>query len=278
MNLSPMSLASAAFILTTNIPARHGRINAAWQDQKGNIHDLDFVLEAGGSEEIVGRPKAFIEVAYRRYTKHSRNKAQEIHGAIIPLAETFAMDRPFLGVVLAGVFTDGSVTQLRSHGFGVLFFPFASIVTAFQTAGIDANFDESSSDRSVKQKVAACTKLSDAKWSRIISRLRHLHHAELDAFLIQLDSCLTRAIQNVFVLGLHGRAHEAPTLDDAIQYIRNYDETSIVSLFRKFELNIRYTNGDEVRATFSSRLETIGFLEGLRAMPHPDRKCRILVV
>jgi hypothetical protein len=121
-----------------------------------------------------------------------------------------------------------------------------------------------------KQKVAACAKLSDAKWSKIISRLRQLHHVELDAFLIQLASCLTRAIQTVFVLALHGQTYEATTLDDAIQFIRNYDEKSSVTLFRRYELNIRYSNGDEVRATFLSRLETIGFLEGLRAMPHAN--------
>ena len=49
-----------------------------WTDRYGNEHDLDFVIERGGSFEKQGRPVAFIEAAWRRYTKHSRNKAQEI--------------------------------------------------------------------------------------------------------------------------------------------------------------------------------------------------------
>jgi hypothetical protein len=53
---------------------------------------------------------AFIETAWRRYTRHSRNKAQEIEGAIGPLAETFAHARPFLGAILAGQFIHEATT------------------------------------------------------------------------------------------------------------------------------------------------------------------------
>src|SRR5260370_5169563 len=140
----------------------------SWKDQKGNVNDLDYVLEAGGSEDVLGRPKAFIEIAYRRYTKHSRNKAQEIQGAIGPLSETYKDDHPFLGAVLAGIFTDGSLTQLRSHGFSVLYFPFESIVAAFGKVGVDASFDEDSPDADVQSKVDACKKLSPDKRGKVI--------------------------------------------------------------------------------------------------------------
>jgi hypothetical protein len=101
--------------------ARDGRKIVKWTDHKDNAHDLDYVLEVSGSEEMQGAPKAFIECAWRRYTKHSRNKAQEIQGAISMLAETYREYNPFLGVVLAGVFTDGSLQQLKSHGFNVAY-------------------------------------------------------------------------------------------------------------------------------------------------------------
>ncbi len=52
----------------------------SWYDLKANKHDLDFVLEKNGSQENIGEQVAFIETAGRRYTKHSRNKAQEIQG------------------------------------------------------------------------------------------------------------------------------------------------------------------------------------------------------
>ena len=55
-------------------PARAGK-KVTWLDRYGNQHDLDYVLERGGSETRVGTPVGFIEVAWRRYTKHSKNKA-----------------------------------------------------------------------------------------------------------------------------------------------------------------------------------------------------------
>src|SRR5947209_19932574 len=65
--------------------ARKGRKKITWLDLYGNSHDLDFVIERGGSDTTNGKPVAFVEAAWRRYTKHSRNKAQEIQGAIMPL-------------------------------------------------------------------------------------------------------------------------------------------------------------------------------------------------
>jgi hypothetical protein len=65
-------------------PVRDGQ-KVCWTDLNGNKHDLDFVLERGGTPDRFGVPVAFIEAAWRRYTKHSRNKAQEIQGAILPL-------------------------------------------------------------------------------------------------------------------------------------------------------------------------------------------------
>jgi hypothetical protein len=62
--------------------SRGGKALVSWIDGKGNSHDLDYVFEQGGTEKKIGTPKAFIETAWRRYTKHSKNKAQEIEGAV----------------------------------------------------------------------------------------------------------------------------------------------------------------------------------------------------
>src|ERR1700733_3295387 len=59
-------------------PARGNKVKVNWADSKGNSHDLDYVLEHGGTEDVVGIPKAFIETAWRRYTKHSKNKVQKM--------------------------------------------------------------------------------------------------------------------------------------------------------------------------------------------------------
>jgi hypothetical protein len=101
-------------------PARSGK-KLRWVDSYGNGHDLDYVLERGGTPEKSGTPVAFIESAWRRYTKHSKNKAQEIQGAVLPIAEKHRYSAPLLGCILAGDYTANSLNQLRSIGFKVLY-------------------------------------------------------------------------------------------------------------------------------------------------------------
>jgi len=127
------------------VGVRSGR-KVTWEDKDGNKHDLDFVIEKGATATLLGRPVAFIESAWRRYTKHSRNKAQEIQGAVLPIAEKYQNDSPFLGVVLAGVFTQNSLDQLKSVGFRVVYIPYQGVMESFAKIGINARFDESTPD------------------------------------------------------------------------------------------------------------------------------------
>src|SRR5271157_3065755 len=99
---------------------RGGQGKVTWQDGYGNKHDLDYVLERGGTEETLGVPIAFIE------------------SAVMPIALTFSRHQPFCGAVLAGEFTRNTLHQLESKGFGVLHIPYASILAAFKELGIDA--------------------------------------------------------------------------------------------------------------------------------------------
>jgi len=240
--------------------ARDGRKKVTWTDSKGNSHDLDYVLEIDGSEIVPGRPKAFIEIAYRRYTKHSRNKAQEIQGAVSPLAETYSDDHPFLGAILAGEFTENSLSQLRSYGFGVLFFPFESVVRAFKSVGIDAHFDERTDDADIQAKINAYGELNEAGREKITSALRALHPDEIAEFCRGLEASLTRTISRVFVLALHGLACETQSIDEAISFIEKYDEVAAVKKFVRYEVNVRYSNGDEIRGAFEMKTDAIKFL------------------
>lgn len=155
--------------------------NLTWVDGKSNKHNLDFVLERGGSDTVQGTPVAFIEAAWRRYTKHSRNKAQEIQGAVLPLAQRYAQSHPFLGVILAGEFTTGALTQLRSSGFSVLYFPYPTVVAAFQACGISAGFDEHTPEDDFQAKVSQFNALNDP--TAVARELVTRNQAEVGAFL-----------------------------------------------------------------------------------------------
>ena len=243
--------------------ARNSRKKVTWNDLRGNAHDLDYVLEEGGSEETLGWPRAFIETAWRRYTKHSRNKAQEIQGAISPLAETYQKSHPFLGVVLAGIFTEGSLAQFKSHNFSLAYCPYETIVQAFATEGVDISSEENSPETELQSKVAAFDQLSENSKRKIAREIRQLHSGQFDSFFQDLRSCLSRRVEYVFVLALSGEAYRFESIEDAVDYVVKFDQAEPALNFVRYELNIRYSNGDEIRGVFEERGRAIQFLRSM---------------
>jgi len=243
-----------------NRSARSGK-KVAWTDQYGNTHDLDFVIERDGSDQQIGRPLAFIETAWRRYTKHSRNKAQEIQGAILPLAEKYRWNNPFLGTVLAGVFTEGSLEQLHSLGFNVLYFPYDSLVAAFQSEGIDIAFDEGTKDSVFRQTTDQIKGSSSAIMRRICANLVQANQPAIDAFFDALNKRLGRHVTRVVVVPLYGRVNEFSTLEDAIHFLEHHLIYEGSGEFRKYELRVEFSNGDKVEAFIEAKEKVKEFLD-----------------
>lgn len=233
----------------------------SWEDRYGNSHDLDYVLERGGTEATRGLPAAFIETAWRRYTKHSRNKAQEIEGALIPLAETYNHLNPFLGAILAGVFTQGAIDQLKSKGFKILALEYDSIVTAFASAGINSSFDEKTPEVEFQTKIAQWNNLSTQDIANIKEQLLSLEKVKIDNFIATLEQSFSRRVQGVTVIVLHGLAQQNITIENAVEYIQNYPNTQPTPAPAfKYEIDIRYNNGDIIHAIFQQKAEAIKFL------------------
>ena len=241
-------------------PARSGR-KVSWTDQYGNAHDLDFVIEREGTDHQIGRPVAFIESAWRRYTKHSRNKAQEIQGAILPLAEKYRWNNPFLGTVLAGVFTEGSLDQLRSLGFQVLYFPYESLVAAFQSEGIDIAFDEGTPDRVFRKTTNRIESAPPGQMERIRTHLVMANQAAIDSFFEALRQRLGRHVTRVVVIPLYGRVNEFASIEAAIQFLDGHMIYEGSGEFRKYEIRVEFSNGDKVEAFIESKNKVKEFLE-----------------
>ena len=232
--------------------------NLTWVDGEGNKHNLDFVLERGGSDSVQGAPVAFIEAAWRRYTKHSRNKAQEIQGAVLPLARRYSQSHPFLGVILAGEFTAAALTQLRSSGFSVLYFPYATVVAAFRPFGINAEFDEDTSEEDYKSEVLRFNDLPDR--AAVARQMVELNQPEVDAFLRDLEVTVSRRIEQIHVLPLHGSTSTLGTVAEAISFITTYEETKGSNVFTRYEIIVRFNNGSEIIGKLSSKAEALEFL------------------
>lgn len=240
-------------------PARRGR-KVSWGDSYGNFHDLDFVVERNGSDHEIGQPVAFIEAAWRRYTKHSRNKAQEIQGAILPLAEKYRWNNPFLGAVLAGVFTHGSLEQLRSQGFQVLYFPYETLIAAFASEGIDIRFDESTPDDEFRRCAEQIVNTTDETMQRIKEHLIQANSIQIAQFFEALDARLGRSVQRVLVIPLYGKANEFSTIEEALTFLDAHAIYEGSGEFRKYEILVEFSNGDKVDAFFSTKQKVREFL------------------
>lgn len=244
-------------------PLRNGK-KLGWQDKYGNNHDLDFVLEKGGTIRRQGKPIAFIETAWRRYTRHSRAKAQEIQGAILPIKETFYDSAPFIGVVTAGDWTEGALNQLRSLGFNVIHYPLDLIKDAFRPAGIEVYFDEDTPDSEIAHRIGCWEALSANSRAQVSETLRINNADKIEEFMSALDRVATRQIELIRVLPLHGTAHELESISDAIEFIQNYQNDHIHPLV-KYEIEIRYTNGDVIQCRFENKQNAINFLHDFQS-------------
>lgn len=243
--------------------ARPGK-KVTWQDDLGNAHDLDHVLERGGSDEKLGVPVAFIESAWRRYTKHSRNKAQEIQGAILPLMTTWAHVKPFAGVVLAGVWTEGSINQLRSNDFSVLHINYDTIVDVFRVQDIDVLYEESTPDRMLQAQIDRWEELSDGERENLGQTLRDAISTELKVFMDQLSATILRRVECISILPLHGRMIDCRSVREARRQINAHDPDSDIGPLVRFEVIVRYDNGDDIAAGFDSSEEAITFIDSFK--------------
>jgi hypothetical protein len=239
--------------------AREGK-KVKWKDLYGNAHDLDFVLERGGTEETIGTPVAFIETAWRRYTKHSRNKAQEIQGAIQVLALTHKYSCPFTGAILAGFFTEGALNQLKSLGFHILFFPYDSIVEAFRVVRVDASFDEDTPEKEFRRKLSQWNATSAKAKGSVAVHLVEKHRKDIAVFFGALEETVIRRIEKIILIPLHGRETECSTIGEAIAFLSSYESEQVQGKVYKYEIQIRYNNGDKITAEFTEKNAALDFL------------------
>ena len=245
--------------------ARSGK-KVTWTDKFGNAHDLDFVIEKGGTGQRRGRPLAFIETAWRRYTKHSRNKAQEIQSAILPIVEKYDKDCPFFGAVLAGEFTAASLEQLRSLGFRVAYIPYEAVIASFASVGIDARFDESTPDARFQQLSEEIDNLSPVQRAKFKANLVEGSSEVLTGFIEALKEAVDRRVEKVIIIPLHGTEMTFASISAAISFVNGYHDAAMGERhFRKFEIVVRYGNGDKIEAQFSTASAATAFLNQVAA-------------
>jgi hypothetical protein len=241
--------------------ARSGK-KVTWQDAYGNSHDLDFVMERNGADDKIGSPVAFIESAWRRYTKHSKNKVQEIQGAVLPIADKHRNSAPFLGCFLIGEYTKSALTQLETMGFKILYFPYDSVIRAFQAVGIDAHFDESTTEFEHIGKLDSWKALSQQKKDLVWKELLKQNEKNIKDFSAEIEKSINRSVVAVTITPLHGLTNSLETITAAITFIKNYIEPTKKSMpLMRYEIRVKYCNGDKIEGQFQEKESAVTFLE-----------------
>ena len=167
-----------------------------------------------------------------------------------------------MGVILAGVFTEGAIQQLKSLGFTVLFFSYEMVVSAFQVVGIDASFDEGTTLTDFKRKINLWEDLSDEKKVLISTTLIELNNQAVKDFLKAIKKTITRNIVLIRILPLHGKIFEYQNIQEAKNFISHYNEQGNGELVARYEVNIKYNNNDEIRGNFINKTDALTFLQG----------------
>lgn len=230
-----------------------------WDDINGSKHDLDYVIERNGTDKKIGDPIAFIELAWRRYTKHSKNKVQEIAGAVLPVLVKYHEFAPFKGAILSGVFTEPSLKQLENQGFHVLYIPFDNVVASFKKFGVDIFFDEDTPENDLAKIVSAwenCTKLDQIRKDFITS-----NKAIIDKFINALELSIKRQINYVFVLPLHGKEMRFQGIAQAIDFLSNYDSLPEDATIDRYIVGIAFNDGSQINCTFMDKQMAVDFLQ-----------------
>lgn len=246
-------------------PARNGRKEVQWVDVNENKHKLDIVIEEKGSETVMGHPRAFIEMAWRRYTKHSKNKAQEISGAIKPLISRYNIYCPFFGAVLAGDFTDNSLRQLQSEGFQILYFSMPEIEKAFASQGINAHWEEDTPEEELQLRVEQYEALTQQQTEVIAKTLLDNNIKQLTDFCAGLRDALSSKITGVDVVTLYASSSECSTIADACAQISRGISTHTLGEenFYRYEIMIRYSNGKKISLPYKCREDAVTALKNL---------------
>lgn len=237
---------------------RKKKKKVTWTDEYGNKHDLDYVLERNGSGDTVGAPVAFIETAWRGGTRHSKNKAQEIEAAILPVATRHKNLVPFRGAILAGQWTPPALKQLESSGFVILMFSYENVMDAFSKYGIDARVDDETPETETRKKIKAWEKLPDK--SVVGKALLIACKKQVDTFIAKLELSIMRRIESIVICPLHGNSLTITTVEDAVEFLTKYEENAANAPFVKYEIIVKYNNGSKLDATFMTKAEALDFL------------------
>lgn len=162
-----------------------------WKDIDGNVVDYDFVLELNGTVDKIGIPVAFIETFWRRGSRHSKDKARDDSGKLLPLKDTYPTAR-VLGIISAGDFTQPAKDLIISRGIDLFYVEKENIINAWYNNGITVDYPDNSSEAQkskIAKNVISELKKDNTLYKKITESLIDIiHKKSIDSYILKLKS------------------------------------------------------------------------------------------
>src|SRR5207302_1498404 len=115
------------------------------------------------------------------------------------------------------------------------------------------------SERDFRKKIESWNKLSNK--NDVAKELLRLNRKEANQFFNSLKKSISRFIERIIILPLHGQESISNSVTAAINFLEKYSEEKPKSTLVKYEIIIKYNTGDKIEASFRDRKNTIKFLE-----------------
>lgn len=81
----------------------------------------------------------------------------------------------------------------------------------------------------------------------------------------RIEDVSSRRVQSIIVTILHGMPFQVATIDAAIHYVEGYAENGSTSApIFGYEVDVRFTNGDTIHATFRQKGDAVHFLKSFQ--------------
>jgi hypothetical protein len=220
-----------------------------WEDSDGNLVDFDFVFEINGTEEQLGIPISFFETFWRRGSRHSKDKARDDTGKLIPMRSTFPTAR-VLGIISAGDFTEPARELVKSRGVDLFYVNKENILKAWEENNLIIDYPDKSTEE--EKKVIAnkvINKLSDDPnlLKKIAESLKILiKQSEIDSYKMRIMGILGSMPQS-FSVQIQQRSEPINFNQySEVDLFLNEDEPEIVDFgtLKVYSYNVVFSNGD----------------------------------
>lgn len=217
-----------------------------WTDIDFNDVDYDAVLEINGTSTRQGIPVAFLECFWRRGSRHSKDKARDDSGKLMPMRETYPTAR-FLGIIAAGDFTVPARELIKSRDIDLFYVVKPKIIEAFANCGLIMDYDdrleESEKSNIVDQFVRD---FSDSKKIEVkIELLKIIGKPTIDGYVDRVKSALSALPQEIRIIL---RKSSEPIIFESVEETSKFiedPEFDIEVTEESFIYEVTYSDGAE---------------------------------